>query len=870
MKKILSKGFSIILTLIILILSLSAGFCVSGLDVIVHRAGNKNYILGEMLYSNDFEKEKIGELPSGWQMSAAGKFGEGSNGIVTARVEEMGFSEKVLTLSSTDAKAWVSAPRILTRNYVFETTVIISPVCYSGNFGLANGMYDGIEFAPTVAYTSIPVKGEPNASGPYYQSQGTPGVERVDFKIPESAIPGREIELKLVALDGVNHFYFNDNYIGGFPQAESDRTLDWPGFYAFNGTVHISDVKITEIIETELQFDDVSIKAENNKVDFNLLFSFDRTNKLYSRNVIDGFIDKNVKQMEFGLLWAQRDSFNSERLTAESSGVKNKKLEAFKSDETRLYFEFSINSLKKNSLDEFYLFCPYILIGENYFYGETRAYSPARVANHIYSSSDDAVKSELKKAFASSDIFKGEDGKSITFALFSDLHYKENANISSVSDLKAILKRAEENSADFIMSGGDLSTDFAGSPEITNTYLSYKLADGSILPAYNVYGNNELSTDGNSMDNVTKLLTNDSSVVWGTSDGKFDSNIGYYYFEKNGFRIVCTDTNYSYNPDKKVWEHIKSGENSSPEGNINENSLGPDQLKWLEKVLFDAADKKMPCIIISHAGFYGKLNSFSGDSKAVRDIYAKVNEKRAGTVIMSVNGHYHTSNRSFKDGVFYFNTNSVRNGYFENSQEPHYTDGQTYIYEKYDDKGNLISSAERNISELPEAQNNWFFAEPLSAIVTVDEFGKVTVDGSQSTWAYDILPPATSSSVRPDIASGTFWNADSLSHIWSEEWAFDQIYHWHPCMNKSCKLNNFSICKDYGLHDLKKYISDDKLVEGIKSLYHQSCYCGVLSDKTFYIGNFLKKAVIYAIVIVVLAAAFIIFKRFLKRKKQEK
>ena len=61
--------------------------------------------------------------------------------------------------------------------------------------------------------------------------------------------------------------------------------------------------------------------------------------------------------------------------------------------------------------------------------------------------------------------------KQIKFALFSDFHYNEGRYISSVADLEAILKRANDAGVDFVLQAGDFCNNFPGSPEIFKTFL---------------------------------------------------------------------------------------------------------------------------------------------------------------------------------------------------------------------------------------------------------------------------------------------------------------------------------------------------------------------------------------------------------------
>ena len=134
------------------------------------------------------------------------------------------------------------------------------------------------------------------------------------------------------------------------------------------------------------------------------------------------------------------------------------------------------------------------------------------------------------------------ENRKIKFALFSDLHYRENLYLTSISDLDKILERANENDVDFIIHAGDFCNSYPESPEATSRYLNNKYN----LAAYGIYGNHELE-GCTTMQIVTPLLNN-REVVWGTPDGKIgDGSIAYFYFDINGIRIVCTDTNYSFN-----------------------------------------------------------------------------------------------------------------------------------------------------------------------------------------------------------------------------------------------------------------------------------------------------------------------------------
>lgn len=343
---------------------------------------------------------------------------------------------------------------------------------------------------------------------------------------------------------------------------------------------------------------------------------------------------------------------------------------------------------------------------------------------------------------------KNNVNKTLRFAVFADLHYKKNMYAASVSDLDKILSRANGAQVGFVIHAGDFSNDYIGSPELTRAYLD----NGYDLPVYGVFGNHELESRGNSMEVVTKLLSNQSeSVIWGTPDGKLgDSGIGYYYFDENGFRVICLDTNYSLLDGS--WVHNTENSYGPPKGSVKENSLGPVQLGWLEKVLFDAADLGLSCIIVSHAEFSGTNSSPSSDALAVRELFARVNSKRRKTVVLAINGHYHTDRTALVDDVLYFDCNTVQNGYWKICDSQHYTDAQTFTFEDYDADGRLINIYEKQLCSLSQAKNTWFFTEPLSAIITVSR-DEIVIEGSVSEWRYGVEPDSNSAAIHPMITS---------------------------------------------------------------------------------------------------------------------
>lgn len=356
--------------------------------------------------------------------------------------------------------------------------------------------------------------------------------------------------------------------------------------------------------------------------------------------------------------------------------------------------------------------------------------------------------------------------KSVKFSIFSDFHYRKFAYPCTLNDLDVILKRAADNEVDFVIHAGDFCNNYHESPELRPAWLNNKYN----LDVYGIYGNHELEYlihetkalyEGKPpMQFVTPWLTNQADKVhWGTEDGKplEDGSVAYYWFERNGFRFVCTDTGYSLNPETGEWVHNPSL--YVPQGNVHTESLGAKQREWLEAVLTDAAHKDIPCIVFSHAAFADNWHP-SHDRDNVRAIYNRVNAIRKGTVVASINGHLHTDNAQVVDNIVFLDINSVKFGYLLTPGFPHYDEEHTFAYTEYDENGNAGETYQKPIKELfYNLMGNyaWFYTNPLNAIITVSEDGVVTVEGSEAEWMFGIQPPPVGKpGKRTCITSGIY------------------------------------------------------------------------------------------------------------------
>ena len=339
----------------------------------------------------------------------------------------------------------------------------------------------------------------------------------------------------------------------------------------------------------------------------------------------------------------------------------------------------------------------------------------------------------------------------LKFSLVADFHYKKGMYPVVIEDLNAILERAEQEKVEAIFHAGDYSNDYKGSMEVIEPLLNNKMG----VPVCGVYGNHELECH-NTMDFVTPLLTNAKNAVWGTEDGKVgDGSIAYYYVDIKNFRIICTDTNYSFNKEG-FWEHNTVNSYGPRQGNLYGNSLGTKQLNWLEKVLIDSAHQGKKCIVISHDSYSGKFRSTSPDAEHVRRLFACANSIKKGTVLMAINGHIHTNNAEIVNNVFYLDMNTTRNSWWQLKGSEHYSAEHTYNFTEFED-GKAIKTYARSYAQDTMGKNTWCTKDALNAIVTVTEDGEITVEGMESEYVYGILPPETKwNDCEPRVLSGNW------------------------------------------------------------------------------------------------------------------
>ena len=738
---------------------------------------NSGFIAGDMLANIDFATA----TDDGWTFKAA-SIGAGSGESVTRNVlrlsDEWGYSNATYTLP--------------VKNFAATVTIGIDYAQkLSGSFVFAVNDADGVR----AASWSL---GLPKRSAEHTLKAGKSCVtDNKNYYYPTAGSYEYNVDgyttLKMVMYlyEGTFYFFWADGtFVYSIPASaacdlsKGDLQLSLGNDY---GRMYVHDLKVYEIIPNTLKVDfaKFALNGEDPVINFNM--SYDNALK----DVV------SADNMEFGAVVTINDNATTADTTINTEGAAIWNLE--KGESVEDVFKFSKEmEVTEDILDKFVNIRLFAKSGETYSYVDAVSYCPAQLADVFYrSTQSEDEKNVVDEIFADSKVFFGKESKKTTFTVFSDFHYIQDMYISSIADMNEIMDRANASGSSFVLSAGDMCNDISGSPELINAFKNNKYG----IDVANVYGNHELELN-NDMSNVTETLTNVTDAVWGTADGSFDANIAYFYFERDGFRIICTDTNYSWNPTSEIWEHNKRWSYGPPAGNTNVNALGPVQLEWLQNVLNDAAEKDIPCIVMSHAALNNGWGEQSSDASTTQKMFEDVNKVNPGTVMMHISGHAHDDRIENINGIVYFRCNTTRNGYWKAAGTDHYTEEDTYMQETYDADGNFLGYVEKKIGELGGGKNTHFTKEALSATVTIDECGIITIEGMGATWMNGVEPDlkGVSPYIRPQISNYSSFNCEA-GHIWADNYTVEDGVHYKKCINPECTITEISENAYYGEHE---------------------------------------------------------------------
>ena len=316
----------------------------------------------------------------------------------------------------------------------------------------------------------------------------------------------------------------------------------------------------------------------------------------------------------------------------------------------------------------------------------------------------------------------------LKFTVIGDFHYEICCYPSTVDDIDKIVEDSHQKNVDFILHLGDFCCNYKNSPEVVDALLNNKYN----IPVFGVMGNHEIQWD-NKVEDVIDCLTN-REVVFGEPIYN-ETKSAHYYVDIKDFRLIGTDTNFVYSPERDVWE--RKMKFIRPEDTILDLSLAPLQLEWLEKTIADAAAQNKKVIVASHAGFIGDPWLIpSPDTDAVQAIFAKYPK----TVLTAINGHTHKDNFEVRNGVAYFDVNAARFGTWIRTAKNHYEKEHTFPFTVCDKEGKRLGTIDMSYRDITMGPESWFYQDAVWATLTLTEGGHITIDGQKSEWAYGLKP----------------------------------------------------------------------------------------------------------------------------------
>lgn len=269
------------------------------------------------------------------------------------------------------------------------------------------------------------------------------------------------------------------------------------------------------------------------------------------------------------------------------------------------------------------------------------------------------------------------------FLIFSDLHHMPGVFMGGTEeDLRFFQNRAQKTGCDFIIHAGDLAHgDLAVKQPFVDVYHD------SPIPAYHIMGNHD--TDETTLKDTLRL---------------YNMPAPYYFFDQDGYRIICLNTSYLKDGDKYIHYELQNYYGNRD----NRDYVPPEELKWLEKII---AASPHPCVLISHASLERAPDGVR-NQHAVRSIIDRANKRKKHSVLLCINGHYHCDHLRILNDVCYLDLNSASYDWLPN---PHY-----HYPEELCGKISLLS-------------NTLVYNDPLCAVITL-EGCTIHIDGMDSTY----------------------------------------------------------------------------------------------------------------------------------------
>ncbi len=293
------------------------------------------------------------------------------------------------------------------------------------------------------------------------------------------------------------------------------------------------------------------------------------------------------------------------------------------------------------------------------------------------------------------------------FTVFTDLHHNPGVFFTEAEQrLKAILKRAKESEASFVIHCGDFCHHPGRSGELLNIYRECG------LPVYHCMGNH----DCDFLDDYTVME-------------RYGMPGSYYTFDQEGFRFIVLDTNY-IRTDNDTFLHFSAGNYYAyPKEQLYH--IPPEELLWLRQTL---ETSPYPCVIFSHHSLEREVNGVKNGIE-VRQVLEK-----DGKTVLCINGHYHCSG-------------------FRQIQKIGYLDLNSTSYHWMGMEHGLYPMA--LVEQYSLMNRTLVYENPLSAVITLDSDARIQVEGCSGSFWQNIS--LTETGLPTTDACGRMITADILS-----------------------------------------------------------------------------------------------------------
>ena len=290
-------------------------------------------------------------------------------------------------------------------------------------------------------------------------------------------------------------------------------------------------------------------------------------------------------------------------------------------------------------------------------------------------------------------IFFGKEGERVSeikFCAFADLHYRPGVFFTEGEKrLDAIIRRASESGADFIIHLGDLCHAPHEQARLIKRYES------APMPAYHCLGNHEF--EESTYEQVLEA---------------YKLERGYYFFDRGGFRFIVLDLNYARVDGRAV--HYSLGNSVTLPDGADKVTLEEGQREWLIETV---TASPYPCVLFSHFSLERENSRISDAERA--SIWETLGELNRGRrrMILAINGHHHMDNLRVAQGIAFLDLNSASYHWINEEHKLFPKE----LYDEYRLVGHTL-----------------IYEDPLSAVITLRDDGYIKIEGVKSRFLYGV------------------------------------------------------------------------------------------------------------------------------------